>query len=131
LPKAITKEFAKRGFEVAVFYATDHHSSVNIPYYMEKIIEDGVKLYGVYNRPTIFLDIDNPLREVCDDKIISLFNSVLDEFQPDIINFHNFLGLSFEMATVAKQRNIVSTFTTHNYHLLDPKLYLINNDLVN
>jgi len=97
---------------------------------MEKLIEDGVKLYGIYNRPTIFLDLDNPRREICDDNIISLFNKVIDEFQPDIINFHNFLGLSFEMASVSKKRNIVSTFTTHNYHLLDPKLYIYNSDLI-
>jgi len=131
LPRAVITEFAKRGYEVAVFYAAaTKHYSENAPYFMEKNIDDGVKLYGIYNRPTIFLDADNPLREVCDAQIISLFNSVLDEFQPNIINFHNFLGLSFEMATVAKSRNIVSTFTTHNYHLLDPKLYIYNNDLV-
>jgi glycosyltransferase involved in cell wall biosynthesis len=130
LPKAVITEFAKRGYDVAVFYATAKHPNEKTPYFMEKTIDNGVKLYGIYNRPTIFLDADNPLREICDDKIIALFNSVIDEFQPNVINFHNFLGLSFEMATVAKSRNIVTTFTTHNYHLIDPKLYIYNNDLV-
>ncbi|MDR0927293.1 MAG: glycosyltransferase [Ignavibacteria bacterium] len=130
LPKAVVKELAKRGFEVAVFYATASHPTNTTPYYMEKTIDDGVKLYGVYNRPTIFLDADNPMREVCDDRIVALFNDVLDEFQPQIINFNNFLGLSFEIATVAKKRGIPSTFTTHNYHLIDPKLYIYNNELV-
>jgi glycosyltransferase involved in cell wall biosynthesis len=91
--------------------------------------DDGFTLYGVYNRPTLLLDADNPMREVCDDNVVKLFEQVLDTEQPDIVNFHNFVGLSFELATIVKRRGIVSTFTTHNYHLLDPKLYLFNNDL--
>ena len=130
LPKAVITELAKRGYEVAVFYATAKHPIERTPYFMEKTIDNGVKLYGIYNRPTMFLDVDNPQREICDTQIIALFNAVLAEFQPNIINFHNFLGLSFEMATVAKSKNIITTFTTHNYHLLDPKLYIYNNDLV-
>jgi len=102
----------------------------NTPYFVEKLIEDGVKLFGIYNRATLFTNIESPQREICDENVISIFNNIIDEFQPDIINFHNFLGLSFEMVSVAKRRNIITTFTTHNYHILDPKLYICNSDLV-
>ncbi len=129
-PKAFIIELAKRGFEVAVFYATHQHDIVKSQYYMEHTNDASVELYGVYNRPTIFLDIDNPMREIKDDNIVKLFRQVIDEFKPDLINFHNFLGLSFEIATVAKELGFVTTYTTYNYHFIDPCLYMYNNDLV-
>lgn len=128
--KEFIKELANRGYKVAVFYAAGNHQINTSPYFMEHIIEEGVELYGVFNRPAAFYDIDNPLREVKNDNIVKLFRQVIDEFSPDLINFHNFLGLSFEIANVAKELNFTTTYTPYNYHLIDPLLYMYDNDLV-
>ena len=129
-PKEFIKELANRGYKVAVFYAAGSHQTNASPYFMEHNIEGGVELYGVFNRPAAYYDIDNPLREVKNDSIVKLFRQVIDEFSPDLINFHNFLGLSFEIANVAKELNFITTYTPYNYHLIDPLLYMYDINLV-
>ena len=126
LPRSIAMELSKSGFDVAVFYAAGKHPSNNNPYYLEEKNINNIHLYGIYNRPTVFLDEANPRREIRDDQIVELFNYVLDKEQPDIVHFHNFLGLSFAIAEAAKLRNIPTLFTPHNYHLIDPELYMFD-----
>lgn len=128
-PKSVCIELVRRGYDVAVFYAAAMHPINSTPYFMEETTDNGVKLFGVYNRATIFLDADNPEREICDEKVVNLFKDVLNRFIPDVIHFNNFLGLSFEIATIAREAGIPSCFTPHNYHLLDPKLYIYNQNL--
>ncbi len=128
-PHAVALRLARLGHKVAVLYATAHHPEIKEPYYLEHTIEDGVELYGVYNRPTVFLDADNPDREICDVTIALYFVQIIDSFAPDVIHFNNFLGLSFELAKIASERGIVSVYTPYNYHLIDPQLYLYNSDL--
>jgi ADP-heptose:LPS heptosyltransferase/glycosyltransferase involved in cell wall biosynthesis len=129
LPKAEAIEIAKKGIDIGVFYAGQNHSSVEKSYYMEKTVDEEVKLFGVFNRPTIFLDELNPEREINDERVVKLFKDVLDEFKPDVIHFQNFLGLSFEIAKIAEEQGIPLLFTPHNYHLIDPRLYMYRNDL--
>ncbi|MDQ1266842.1 MAG: hypothetical protein QG635_1995, partial [Bacteroidota bacterium] len=128
-PKSIAQKFRADGNYVAVFFAAGNHSYSNEPYLLEKSDSDGIKLYGVYNRPRFFLDEAEPNREIRDERIVSLFKQALDEFQPDIVHFHNFLGLSFAIADEVKHYGIPSLFTTHNYHLIDPALYMFRPDL--
>jgi len=128
-PKSVAKQLAALGNEVVVLYATCEHPTNRTPYYLEYTFEDNVHLYGVYNRPSIFLDIDKPEREINDERIVTYFNQLLNEFKPDIVHFHNFLGLSFEIARQAKQRGLTTIYTPYNYHLLDPTLYLYRSDL--
>ncbi|SPD74740.1 hypothetical protein PITCH_A330005 [uncultured Desulfobacterium sp.] len=126
LPKSMATRLAKHGFEVGVFFAGPHHPKSDVPYFLEKSQDKGVRLYGVYNRSTVFLDEANPYREIRDDNVVSIFSQVLDEFEPDLIHFHNFLGLSFALAETAKQRGLASLYTPHNYHMIDPRLYMIS-----
>lgn len=128
-PKAVAAHYAELGHEVAVFYAAGRHPSVATPYYMEERVERGVRLFGVFNRPTVFLDAEHPDREMRDERVVQLCAAVLDSFQPDVVHYHNFLGLSFAIADEVRQRGIPSVYTPHNYHLLDPALYLFRSDL--
>jgi GT2 family glycosyltransferase/glycosyltransferase involved in cell wall biosynthesis/Flp pilus assembly protein TadD len=128
-PRAVAKRYAELGYETAVFYAAGTHSSQTTPYYVEEQREDGVRLFGVYNRPTTFLDAAHPEREIRDDAVVSLFSRVLDTFRPDIVHYHNFLGLSFGIAREVQRRNLPSVYTPHNYHLIDPMLYMFRSDL--
>ncbi|MCX6155450.1 MAG: glycosyltransferase [Candidatus Kapabacteria bacterium] len=126
LPRAISKKLVELGSNVVVFYAAANSQESKEPYYIEQRIEDGVKLIGIFNRPTIFLDPENPDREVLEPRICSIYEKILDIYQPHIVHFHSFLGLSFSLAEKTKNRNIHSFYTTHNYHLADPQLYMIN-----
>ncbi|MBK9249242.1 MAG: glycosyltransferase [Ignavibacteria bacterium] len=116
-------------YDVAVFYADGPHPTVKTPYYMEETTEQNIRLFGVYNRPTNFVDDANPQREIENKSCVRLFEKVVDEFEPDVIHYHNFLGLSFAIADVAFRLDIPTVYTPHNYHVLDPKLYLVRPDL--
>jgi glycosyltransferase involved in cell wall biosynthesis/predicted SAM-dependent methyltransferase len=128
-PRTVAEQLSAEGYIISVFYAAGNHAVNHTPYFLEKTLENGVSLYGVYNRPSLFLDTNEPEREICDNIILDLFSEVLDSEQPDLVHFHNFLGLSFAIAELVKLRRIPSLYTPHNYHLIDPKLYLFNSDL--
>lgn len=128
-PKSVAYELVKRGYEVAVFYASLKCDPLMPPYSLEVSHDDGVMLYGVYNRPALFTDPDHPQREIHDADVLSRFRHVLDEVSPDVIHFHNFHGLTFAIAEEAHRRGIPCCYTPHNYHLIDPDLYLFNSDL--
>jgi len=129
LPRAVALELASKGHEVAVFYAGQITTKSRDPYYLDVSSDNKVKLFGVFNRPTIFLDSENPEREIKDDNIVRIFEQLVSEFKPDIIHYNNFLGLSFAIADFPFKSSIPSVFTPHNYHLIDPKLYMFNNDM--
>lgn len=128
-PRAVALELTRRGYEVAVFYASLKSDPSMPSYSIEISSEDGVRLYGVYNRPALFTDPDNPEREICDLAIVQRFREVLDEFKPNVIHFNNFHGLTFAIAEEAHIRGIPSCYTPHNYHVIDPDLYLFNSGL--
>jgi len=130
LPKTIAKKLASDGFEVRVFYAdSDNTADPSGKTVVTKSNDDGVVLYSVKNRLIGFTATDQPLDEINDAGVVSAFNEILEEYEPDIVHFHNFVGLSFELANVAAQTNAMIFYTPHNYHLMDPNLYMINKEL--
>ena len=130
-PRSVANEFANKGYEVGVVYAALEHPSNNQPYFMEERIEDGVKLFPIYNRTRDFLMADLPELEIYDKNAVEIWEKVVEEFQPDIIHYHNFLGLSFGICDIAFRKKIPTLYSPHNYHLIDPELYMINSDLSN
>ena len=128
-PRSVALELARRGFEVGVFYAAGRHVEYQQPYLLQRNAENGVTLYGLFNRPSEFLDVAAPRREAEDGQALRAFRQVLEEFNPDLVHFHNFLGLSFAIAAAARERGVPTVYTPHNYHMIDPALYLINSDL--
>ncbi len=129
LPKSIALELAASGYRVAVFYASLLMDNTKPQYSLEVSSDSGVTLYALYNRPAVFTDANNPLREINDDKVNEQFAKVLDEFRPDVIHYHNFHGLTMSIAQEAKKRGIPSCFTPHNYYIIDPNLYLFDMNL--
>ena len=128
-PKEVAKELFSRGNKVSVFYASLKTDNSQPLYSIEKSTDKGVQLFRVYNRPAIFTDPDNPEREINDEGIVKCFNEVLNEVKPDLIHFQNFHGLTFAIAKTANKRGIPSCYTPHNYHMIDPNLYLFNTNL--
>lgn len=128
-PRAVAQELSRRGFEVSVFYASLKYDSSFPPYSIEQHREGKIQLFGLFNRPATFTDPDNPEREVLDTNVVDKFRRVVESVQPDIIHFHNFHGLTLALPKIAKGYNIPLVYTPHNYHLIDPNLYLFNSDL--
>jgi glycosyltransferase involved in cell wall biosynthesis/GT2 family glycosyltransferase len=124
-PKAAAEEIANRGYQIGVFYSGGKHKDNSTPYYLHKQLENNVILYGLYNRHSDFWLVDRPDLEIKDEDVINKFKDVLDEFQPDIVHYYNFLGLSFAISDEVKSRGIKSVYSPENYHLIDPMLYMM------
>lgn len=126
LPKQIARELHSLGHEVHVFYAAATPDNTLPSYSLKQSNDEGIHLYGVFNRATVFYDLLNPEREINDSNVVDLFRQVFDYIKPDVVHFHNFLGLSAGIISVAQQNKVPYVFSPHNYWLLCPRLYLIN-----
>lgn len=129
-PKSVAKGLVLKGYEVYVIYAAGKHPQIDTQYYSEETTDEGVNLIGIYNRPVKFLDYEKPEREVNDERIVAIYEKYLDKVDPDLVHFHNFIGLSFGIVKPTIERNIKTIFTPHNYHPIDPKLYMFTDDMV-
>lgn len=129
-PKAVAKGLVLKGYDVYVIYAAGKHEQIDTQYYIEETTDEGVNLIGIYNRPVKFLDYEKPEREIRDDRIVAIFEKYLDRIEPDIVNYHNFIGLSYGIVKPTLDRKIKTIFTPYNYHPIDPKLYMFTDDLV-
>jgi glycosyltransferase involved in cell wall biosynthesis len=126
VPRLAAKELARRGWDVTVFHAAVKPTASGEPYETLEWEEDGVRLIGVHNRPHSLMDLGNPWREVDDPAITAEFARILDRVKPDVIHFHNLHNLGAALLDQAASRGIPSYFTTHNYWLVCPRLYLLN-----
>src|SRR5436305_1661405 len=125
VPRLAAKELARRGWDVTVVHAAVKPTSTGAPYETLEWEEDGVRLIGVHNRPHGLMDLGNPWREVDDPAITAEFARALDRAQPDVIHFHNLHNLGAALLDEGASRGIPSYFSTHNYWLVCPRLYLL------
>ncbi len=129
LPRDVALAFAARGHDVSVFYAGAVERPDLKSYGVERRLEQGVELIGVFNRPSLFLDPKNPAREIDDPKILSLFQEVLEEKDPEIVHCFNLHNLGMSLAACAKARGKTVIYSSNNYWPLCPRLYLFHEDL--
>lgn len=129
-PRSVARELARRGYRVSVLYASLANDPALPACSIISEQENSIRLFGMINRQAQFTDPDNPQREIDDPLVRQAFGKVLEEVRPDIVHFHNFHGLTFSIAQETCLRNIPSCFTPHNYHLIDPELYLLKHGLV-
>ena len=123
VPRHVSKELARRGWEVTVFHAAV--GRIDGPAYaIREWEEDGVRLIGVHNRPHGLLDLGNPGREIDDPPITRAFAEALDRLAPDVIHFHNLHNLGAGLLDEAAGRGIPAYFSTHNYWLVCPRSFL-------
>ena len=129
VPRYVSQELARRGWDVTVFHAAVGRVEPPEPYQVREWWEDGVRLVGVFNRPHGLLDLGNPAREVDDPPITAAFADLLDRIRPDAVHFHNLHNLGAALIDEAAGRGIPSYFSTHNYWLLCPRAYLYTQEL--
>lgn len=79
---------------------------------------DGIRYFMVEGRPAHYFDWKNPRREADNDEVDILFEKTLAEWNPDIVHFHNLVGLSMSLPIVAKKYGIPTIFSAHNYWMM-------------
>ena len=124
VPRHVSRELARRGWDVTVFHAAVGRTDSSEPYAVRTWDEDGVRLIGVFNRPHGLLDLGNPRREIDDPPITRAFAAALDEHRPDVVHFHNLHNLGATLVDQSAARGIPGYFSTHNYWLACPRNYL-------
>jgi glycosyltransferase involved in cell wall biosynthesis len=126
VPRLAAKELVRRGWEVTVFHAAVKPTPSKQPYEIVEWVEDGVRLIGVHNRPHGLFDLGNPDREVNDPAITAAFDRALEQVRPDVVHFHNLHNLGAALIDQVAARGVPAYFTTHNYWLICPRAYLLN-----
>ncbi|MCO5251240.1 MAG: glycosyltransferase [Candidatus Kapabacteria bacterium] len=127
-PKDTAIALANRGYDVTVFYAGLRHPRNETPYFVESKIVNGVKLVGIFNRKFDFIIPNEPQLEVRDEHILMEFENLVRRLKPDVVHFQNFLGLGFAIAAIPRKYGIRAIYTPHNYHLIDPQLYMFGSN---
>jgi glycosyltransferase involved in cell wall biosynthesis len=126
VPRLAAKELARRGWDVTVFHAAVKATPSKQPYEVVEWEEDGVRLIGVHNRPSGLFDLGNPDREINDPAVSAAFERALEQVRPDVVHFHNLHNLGATLIDQVAARGVPAYFTTHNYWLICPRVYLLN-----
>lgn len=82
---------------------------------------DGVAYHIVDRRPAHYFDWANPAREADDKDLERLFVRILEATKPGILHFHNLVGLTMSLVEAAKEFNLPTVFSAHNYWMLCPR----------
>jgi glycosyltransferase involved in cell wall biosynthesis len=125
VPRVVSQELARRGWEVTVFHAAVAPDPSGEPYAVREWEQDGVRLIGVHNRPHGLFDIGNPRREIDDAPITRAFADALDRVRPDVVHVHNLHNLGAALLDEIVARGLPAYFSTHNYWLICPRAYLL------
>jgi glycosyltransferase involved in cell wall biosynthesis len=128
-PRRIAKELVRRGHQVRVVHAAAVPAPGLPPYAVQRGLDEGVELVGIHNRPVPFLDAAAPARELHDPEIARLLRGELAAFAPDVVHYHNFLGLSAAVPAVVAEAGLPSCYTPYNFWAVCPTLYLTLPDL--
>lgn len=128
-PRQIARELARRGHRVSVLYAGAQPLPGYPAYHLLVGEEDGVRLFGIFNRGATFLDLEAPDRETDDPQVRPIVARVIQECRPDVIHFFNVLGLSMGAIEEAAAADVPILYTSFNYWPLCPRLYLFQEDL--
>ncbi|MGE3727362.1 MAG: glycosyltransferase [Candidatus Sericytochromatia bacterium] len=123
-PRQLALELVRRGHDVLVISAAVPQIPGAPLYTVQEQSDEGVQWVGIHNRPAFFLDDQNPEREIHDPHILRIFRHYFEQFQPDLVHYHNFLGLSLGIADLAWEAGLPSFYTPYNFWLLCPTLYL-------
>ncbi len=128
LPRQMAKALVRRGHRVTVVYTPIQVLPDKPAYHVVEGRDEGVRLFGVFNRPAIFYDTENPEREIDDPPMNDIVSRLAAALRPDIVHYHSFLNFSLGVPEALHQLGIPGVYTSHNYWPLCPSLYLIRSD---
>ena len=124
----LTEELAAQGVEVGWFYAGEYDLGFR-PSLDRSKTNAGVQVFSLRNSPNLHAAyrITHPNAEINSEKIQSAFIKVLEEFQPDLVHFHDLGGLCSSLIDAAACRLIPTVTTLNCYWFICPKNDLISN----
>ncbi len=129
LPRQFALALAARGHRVSVVYAAARAIPDLPPYGVHRTTEGGVALHGICNRPTAFMDLAAPEREIDDERVRTTFAALLDELAPEVVHFFNLHNLGMSLPAECRARAIPTLFSSNNYWPICPRLYLASERL--
>jgi len=129
LPRQIAKALAAQGYELSVIFTGARILPEKRAYHVEESNENGIRLFGVYNRPAVFYDLENPQREIDDPNMRSIVSRLIARLQPDIVHYHSLLNFSMGVSEAVSLAGRPSVYTSHNYWPMCPRMYLFQKDL--
>ena len=121
--KNLSKRLSRLGNDILVF--SGQGDVLWSPIKIEGIV-DGLRTIYIRNRGASQKHVFSFIRTFRNHSTLSLFDYVINDFQPDIIHFHHTVYLSGDMIFLAKQRGIPTVLTVHDYWFLCHKLHLSN-----
>ncbi|MBM4063594.1 MAG: glycosyltransferase, partial [Planctomycetes bacterium] len=129
LPRHFARELAARGQRVSVVYAAAQPAPDLPAYGLRRHEEDGVALFGIHNRPSGFMDLQHPHREIDDPAVRERFAVLLDELRPDVVHFWNLHNLGMSLPAECRRRGLPTVLSSNNYWAICPRLYLVSERL--
>jgi glycosyltransferase involved in cell wall biosynthesis/tetratricopeptide (TPR) repeat protein/SAM-dependent methyltransferase len=129
LPRQVAKALARRGHQVTVVYTAAQRRPDRPAYYVEERREEGIHLFGIYNRPALFYDLAHPEREMDDPHMRQIVARLMTDLRPDIVHYHSLLNFSMGIVEDISRAGVPSVYTSHNYWPLCPRMYLFREDL--
>lgn len=129
LPRQFARELGASGRTVSVVYAAAQPAPDLPAYGVRRHSEDGISLFAICNRPSVFMDLQHPDREVDDPAVRELFAALLDELRPDVVHFWNLHNLGMSLPAECKRRNLPTVLSSNNYWSICPRLYLVSERL--
>jgi glycosyltransferase involved in cell wall biosynthesis len=117
------KVLKKMGNDVVIF-AGDHQSN-GARHSMRKEYFDGLAVYRVC---LTYEDFQPDYVNFFHASVERHFNDLLDSFQPDVVHFHNIVGLSIGIIHIAKRKGIRTLMTLHDHWGICYKNTLMKND---
>jgi glycosyltransferase involved in cell wall biosynthesis len=118
----------ERGHEVAIF-TNGTYDFFFFPRLDKGKLDGGILHYQLANSPNFHTGLApiEPMSDVSQPKIESLFRSVLADFRPDVIHVHDLGGFCLSMLRIAAEYAPVVN-SLHSYALLCQQNHLINRD---
>lgn len=126
--QGLTEELAAQGVAVGWFYAGEYDLGFR-PSITRSKTNTGVKLFSLRNSPNLHAAyrITHPNAEINSPEIHSAFIKALEEFQPELVHFHDLGGLCSSLIDAAARRSIPTVTTLNCYWFICPKNDLISN----
>lgn len=107
---AQAKILKQMGHEVIIFTGDTHIHGER--HSLKKEIYDGLT---IYRARLVAQDYQPEFINFTHKKVEEHFKTILDAFSPDIVHFHNIIGLSTGIIHVAKSKGIKTIMTLHDY----------------
>ena len=118
------KSLKKQGYDVIVFAGKPDDNLKN-RYSIRHDFYEGIPVYRVSLHPR---DYSYEYFSFYHKEVHKPFDDLLETFSPDVVHFHNIVGLSVGLIEVAKRRKIKTVLTLHDYWGICHKNTLIKSE---